>query len=140
MIFKVCVPQFLDCVFFILLFLHVAYLGNHGVIRFSCFVCLFVRSFDGMQVFTFSSKKSTHFQLMFRFIQGVTALGLVAALALVVALTELSIQDLFACILAFIPTGWAILCVSLIAYSSLVYLCVYIYNFNKINLNLITWV
>ncbi|KAM7475705.1 hypothetical protein LguiB_022948 [Lonicera macranthoides] len=65
------------------------------------------------KVFTFSSKKSTHFQLMFRFIQGVTALGLVAALALVVALTNLSIQDLFACILAFIPTGWAILCLAI---------------------------
>lgn len=49
---------------------------------------------------------------MLRFIQGVTALGLVAALCLVVALTELSVADLFASVLAFIATGWAVLCVS----------------------------
>ncbi|KAK3005726.1 hypothetical protein RJ639_016711 [Escallonia herrerae] len=65
------------------------------------------------KVFTFSPKKSTNFHLMFRFIQGVTALGLVAALCLVVAFTDLSIPDLFACILAFIPTGWAILCLAI---------------------------
>ncbi|KAK2968255.1 hypothetical protein RJ640_030305 [Escallonia rubra] len=65
------------------------------------------------KVFTFSPKKSTNFQLMFRFIQGVTALGLVAALCLVVAFTDLSIPDLFACFLAFIPTGWAILCLAI---------------------------
>lgn len=50
---------------------------------------------------------------MIRFMQGVTSLGLVAALALVVAFTNLSLADLFASILAFIPTGWTILCVSL---------------------------
>jgi callose synthase len=61
------------------------------------------------KIFTFSSKKSTRFQLMFRFIQGVTALGLVTGFILVVALTTLSLADLFASILAFIPTGWAII-------------------------------
>lgn len=47
-----------------------------------------------------------------RFTQGVSALGLVAAVCLVVAFTNLTIADLFASILAFIPTGWAILSVS----------------------------
>ncbi|KAH7865146.1 hypothetical protein Vadar_002820 [Vaccinium darrowii] len=64
------------------------------------------------KIFTFSPKKSTNFQLMIRFMQGVTSLGLVAALCLVVAFTNLSIADLFASILAFIPTGWAILCLA----------------------------
>ncbi|KAK4362562.1 hypothetical protein RND71_017803 [Anisodus tanguticus] len=66
-----------------------------------------------LAIFTFSPKKSTNFQLMLRFFQGVTALGLVAALCLVVALTELSIADLFASVLAFIATGWAILCLAI---------------------------
>ncbi|KAI5664996.1 hypothetical protein M9H77_24319 [Catharanthus roseus] len=61
------------------------------------------------KVFTLSPKKSTNFQLMLRFTQGITALGLIAALALAVVLTDLSVPDLFASILAFIPTGWAIL-------------------------------
>ncbi|KAJ7956112.1 Callose synthase-like protein [Quillaja saponaria] len=61
------------------------------------------------KIFTYSPKKSTNFQLVMRFTQGVAALGLVAALCLVVAFTNLSIPDLFASILAFIPTGWAII-------------------------------
>lgn len=65
-----------------------------------------------LQIFTVSSKKSTNFQLLFRFVQGVTAISLVLALCLVVAFTDLSVADLFASILAFIPTGWAILSVS----------------------------
>ncbi|KAL6997050.1 Callose synthase 10, variant 2 [Sarracenia purpurea var. burkii] len=65
------------------------------------------------KIFTFSPKKSTNFHLMIRFMQGVTSLGLVAALCLVVAFTNLSITDLFSCILAYIPTGWAILCLAI---------------------------
>ncbi|KAF8390567.1 hypothetical protein HHK36_025094 [Tetracentron sinense] len=64
------------------------------------------------KIFTFSPKKS-NFQLVMRFLQGVTSLGLVAALCLVVAFTKLSIADLFASILAFIPTGWGILCLAI---------------------------
>ncbi|KAG6683861.1 hypothetical protein I3842_12G033500 [Carya illinoinensis] len=65
------------------------------------------------KVFTYSPKKSRSFELMMRLIQGVASLGLVAALALVVAFTSLSIADLFASILAFIPTGWGILCLAI---------------------------
>ncbi|KAK7281994.1 hypothetical protein RIF29_10435 [Crotalaria pallida] len=61
------------------------------------------------KIFTYSPKKSSDFQLFMRFTQGVAALGLVAAVCLVVAFTKLTIADLFASILAFIPTGWAIL-------------------------------
>ena len=65
-----------------------------------------------LQIFSFSPKKSSNFGLVMRFSQGVFSLVLVAALCLVVAFTNLSIADLFACILAFIPTGWMILSVS----------------------------
>ncbi|KAI9108924.1 hypothetical protein K1719_020229 [Acacia pycnantha] len=61
------------------------------------------------KIFTYSPKKSTDFHLVMRFIQGVAALGLVAAVCLVVAFTHLTILDLFASLLAFIPTGWLIL-------------------------------
>ncbi|CAI0446349.1 unnamed protein product [Linum tenue] len=65
------------------------------------------------KVFTYSPKRSINFQLLMRFMQGVTSMGLIAALCLVVAFTNLSIADLFASILAFIPTGWAILCLAI---------------------------
>ncbi|KAL5544007.1 hypothetical protein UlMin_007791 [Ulmus minor] len=61
------------------------------------------------KIFTYSPKKSAHFQLVIRFMQGVTSLGLIAAISLVVVFTDLSIADLFASILAFIPTGWGII-------------------------------
>ncbi|KAK1286687.1 Callose synthase 10 [Acorus calamus] len=68
---------------------------------------------DEEQVFTFSPKKTANCQLAMRFIQGVTSIALIAALVLFVALTDLSIPDLFASALAFIATGWAILCLSI---------------------------
>ncbi|KAL7099191.1 hypothetical protein ACP275_09G067200 [Erythranthe tilingii] len=61
------------------------------------------------KIFTFSPKKSTNFQLVLRFMQGITCIGLIVALCLVVFFTDLSIPDLFASFLAFIPTGWFIL-------------------------------
>ncbi|XP_077236924.1 glucan synthase-like 8 [Tasmannia lanceolata] len=71
------------------------------------------------KIFTYSPKKSTNFQLIMRLIQGVTSIGLIAGIALTVLFTNLSIPDLFACILAFIPTGWAILSLA-IAWSGVV--------------------
>ncbi|KVI06253.1 Glycosyl transferase, family 48, partial [Cynara cardunculus var. scolymus] len=62
-------------------------------------------------IFTFNSKKS-NFQLVLRFIQGVAALSLIAALCLVVIFTDLSVPDLFASCLAFVATGWAIICLA----------------------------
>ncbi|KAJ0755182.1 putative 1,3-beta-glucan synthase [Helianthus annuus] len=60
------------------------------------------------KIFTFNSKKSG-FQLFLRFIQGVIALCLIAAVILFVILTDLSVPDLFASFLAFVATGWAII-------------------------------
>ncbi|XP_078444435.1 glucan synthase-like 8 [Wolffia australiana] len=65
------------------------------------------------KVFTFSPRKSANYQLGLRFIQGVTSVGLIAALVLVVALTDLSIPDLFASMLAFIATGWGLLSIAI---------------------------
>ncbi|XP_047320074.1 callose synthase 9-like [Impatiens glandulifera] len=68
-------------------------------------ICLF-------KVFTFSQKITVNFQLLLRFIQGVFFLLSLSGLAAAVAFTDLSISDVLACILAFIPTGWGILSVA----------------------------
>lgn len=62
-------------------------------------------------MFTFSQKISVNFQLLLRFVQGLSFLLAVAGLAAAVVLTDLTVTDVFACILAFIPTGWGILSV-----------------------------
>ncbi|WMV06849.1 hypothetical protein MTR67_000234 [Solanum verrucosum] len=64
------------------------------------------------KVFTFSQKISVNFQLLLRFVQGLSFLLAVAGLAAAVVLTELTVTDVFACILAFIPTGWGILSIA----------------------------
>ncbi|KAK4736431.1 hypothetical protein R3W88_000128 [Solanum pinnatisectum] len=64
------------------------------------------------KVFTFSQKMSVNFQLLLRFVQGLLFLLAVAGLAAAVVLTELTVTDVFACILAFIPTGWGILSIA----------------------------
>ncbi|PPD88092.1 hypothetical protein GOBAR_DD14993 [Gossypium barbadense] len=64
------------------------------------------------KVFTFSQKMSVNFQLLLRFIQGVSFMIAIAGVAVAVALTDLSIPDIFASILAFVPTGWGILSIA----------------------------
>ncbi|GAY50990.1 hypothetical protein CUMW_130850, partial [Citrus unshiu] len=66
-----------------------------------------------LAIFTFNPKSSSDFQLLMRLTQGASSIGLVAALILVIIFTRLSIADIFASILAFIPTGWAIICLAL---------------------------
>ncbi|KAH7668690.1 callose synthase protein [Dioscorea alata] len=61
------------------------------------------------KIFTFRPRKSTNIELFLRFSQGVIAIGVIVAIVLFVALTKLSIPDLFASLLAFLPTGWLIL-------------------------------
>ncbi|BBH04333.1 glucan synthase-like 10 [Prunus dulcis] len=65
------------------------------------------------KVFTFSQKISVNFQLLLRFIQGVSFLLALAGLAVAVKLSDLSVADVFASILAFIPTGWGILSIAI---------------------------
>jgi len=66
-------------------------------------------------VFTFSQKASVNLQLLLRLIQSISFLLVLAGLAVAIALTNLSVPDVFACILAFLPTGWGILCVSIVS-------------------------
>lgn len=64
------------------------------------------------QVFSFSQKASVNFQLLLRLIQGVSFMLALAGIAVAIVVTDLSVPDIFACILAFVPTGWGILSVS----------------------------
>ncbi|OIW12800.1 hypothetical protein TanjilG_24733 [Lupinus angustifolius] len=64
------------------------------------------------KVFTFSQKISVNFQLLLRFIQGLSLLLALAGLVVAVILTDLSVADIFASMLAFIPTGWGILSIA----------------------------
>ncbi|XP_050371424.1 callose synthase 9 [Argentina anserina] len=61
------------------------------------------------KVFTFSQKISVNFQLLLRFIQGVSFMLALAGVAVAIKFTDLTIADVFASILAFVPTGWGIL-------------------------------
>ncbi|KAJ9549228.1 hypothetical protein OSB04_021771 [Centaurea solstitialis] len=58
------------------------------------------------KIFTFSQKISVNFQLILRFVQGVAFMLALAGVAVAVAITDLTVTDVFACILAFVPTGW----------------------------------
>jgi len=69
-------------------------------------------AFIFLQVFTFSQKVSVNFQLLLRLIQGITFMAFVTGVVVVVFKTKLTVEDLFSSMLAFIPTGWGILCVS----------------------------
>ncbi|KAK9154596.1 hypothetical protein Sjap_002076 [Stephania japonica] len=64
------------------------------------------------KVFTFSQKISVNFQLLLRFVQGVSFMLAMAGLAVAIVMTDLSLPDVFASILAFVPTGWGILCIA----------------------------
>ncbi|XP_038879974.1 callose synthase 9-like [Benincasa hispida] len=64
------------------------------------------------KVFTISQKMNVDFQFSLRFFQGLSFLLTLAGLAVAVAITDLSLPDVFACILAFIPTGWGILSIA----------------------------
>lgn len=65
-----------------------------------------------MQIFTFSQKASANFQLIVRLFQGIVFLAVVTGVSVAVALTPLTVGDVFASLLALIPTGWGLLSVS----------------------------
>ncbi|CAM8889972.1 unnamed protein product [Rhodiola kirilowii] len=64
------------------------------------------------KVFTVGQKFTVNFQLAMRFIQGIFFMAAVAGLALAIVFTGLSITDVFASVLAFVPTGWGILSIA----------------------------
>ncbi|WZY83448.1 hypothetical protein YC2023_029832 [Brassica napus] len=63
-------------------------------------------------VFTFSRKISVSFQLVLRLAQGITFLVALTVVTVGVVLTDLSVTDIFATVLALIPTGWGILSIA----------------------------
>lgn len=65
-----------------------------------------------LQLFTATPKKSTALPTFVRFLQGLLAIGMIAGIALLIALKKFTIADLFASALAFVATGWCVLCVS----------------------------
>lgn len=56
---------------------------------------------------------STSFQLLFRMIKGLVFLAFVTVLITLLALPLITVKDLFICMLAFMPTGWGMLLVSI---------------------------
>merc|ERR1712071_505364 len=57
-------------------------------------------------------KFSAHFQLVFRILKLGIFIGFIITLVLMFKLFELTIGDIFASLLAFMPTGWALLQIS----------------------------
>lgn len=58
-----------------------------------------------------------NFQLLLRFVQGLSFLLALGGVVTAIVITDLSIADIFAAILAFLPTGWGILCVTSLSLS-----------------------
>lgn len=58
-------------------------------------------------------KFGTDFQLMFRIVKALLFFGFVTIMTILFLVCGLSISDIFAALLAFTPTGWAFLLVSL---------------------------
>eukprot|EP01018_Ginkgo_biloba_P029298 Gb_06219 [translate_table: standard] len=52
---------------------------------------------------------SADYQLMFRLLKGLLFIGFISVLIILYLVCNMTLTDLFACILAFMPTGWALL-------------------------------
>lgn len=79
---------------------------------FSNYLDELLAKFLPFQLFTATPKKSTALPTFIRFLQGILALGIIAGIVLLIVFTRFTIADLFASALAFIATGWCVLCVS----------------------------
>lgn len=66
-------------------------------------------------------KFSADFQLMFRLLKSFLFIGFIAGLVLMFTLLDLTVGDIFASLLAFLPTGWALVMVLVFSlYKSLI--------------------
>jgi hypothetical protein len=65
-----------------------------------------------VQVFGLNPKAMVHFQLFLRLVKSIALLMVLAGLVVAIVRTKLTVTDVFASILAFVPTGWGILSVS----------------------------
>jgi callose synthase len=69
-----------------------------------------------LKIVSFGRKRfSADFQLMFRLVKALAFIAAVATLSLCLVFTRLTFRDLFSSILAFVPTGWGLLSVSVFA-------------------------
>lgn len=68
--------------------------------------------FDPQMVSMGRRKFGTDFQLMFRILKALLFLGFLSVMTVLFVVCELTLTDLSASILAFLPTGWAILLVN----------------------------
>jgi callose synthase len=65
-----------------------------------------------VQVFSLNPKAMVHFQLFLRLVKSIALLMVLAGLIVAIVRTKLTVTDVLASILAFVPTGWGILSVS----------------------------
>lgn len=86
------------------------------VIRVHCFVVLdFVLNFlaELLQVASVGRRRfSAEFQLLFRLVKGLVFLSALTVIITLIALPHMTVRDVVAIVLAFMPTGWGLLLVS----------------------------
>lgn len=67
----------------------------------------------GFQMVSMGRRRfGTDFQLMFRILKALLFLGFLSVMTVLFVVCGLTISDIFASFLAFMPTGWALLLVS----------------------------
>lgn len=69
-----------------------------------------------------SRRLSTNYHLIFRFLKLLIFLSVIAGILTMLSVCQLSIMDLVICCLAFLPTGWGLLSVSINEQPLLVFL------------------
>ncbi|KAK9676530.1 hypothetical protein RND81_11G083100 [Saponaria officinalis] len=104
----------LACRFFIYQYGIVYHLDiSHGIRTFSVYALSWVVMITVLLVLKMVSmgrrRFGTDFQLMFRILKGLLFLGFISVMTVLFVVCSLTIQDLLASILAFLPTGWAML-------------------------------
>ncbi|KAK8463631.1 hypothetical protein SEVIR_1G386100v4 [Setaria viridis] len=55
---------------------------------------------------------SAEFQLVFRLIKGLIFITFISIIIILIAIPHMTVQDMFVCILAFMPTGWGLLLIA----------------------------
>ena len=78
-------------------------------------------------------KFGTDFQLMFRILKALLFLGFMSVMTVLFVVWGLTVSDLFAALLAFLPTGWAILLVSSAIMLSYDIVCLAQLSLNKLH-------
>ncbi|XP_047308713.1 callose synthase 7-like isoform X2 [Impatiens glandulifera] len=89
--------------------LHIAARNKNIMVYGVSWLVLFIL-FGALKTMSMGRRRfGTDFQLMFRLLKVLLALGFVSVMVVLYVLSNLTVNDMFASILAFMPTGWAIL-------------------------------